>query len=214
MIVAITSPMPTLSTSGHVKAESQTTSSSASPEHSGEVRRWVEAAADGDMQAFRRLYDRFLPYVRHNVGRLLGPRPEVDDLVQDVFVEVHRCLGDFRHDSRFQTWLYRVTRNVTISHLRKRKKTVELSELQPLRANARTLSKIEARDQVRALYAVLDQVSVESREAFVLFEVEGLKLREIAEMTDSPINTVAARVRRTRERLRTFLEASHAQERP
>lgn len=213
MIVAITSALAANSTSGEVKAESQATSKgNTSPESSGEVRPWVEAAAAGDMQAFRRLYDRFLPYVRRNVARLVGPRPEVDDLVQDVFVEVHRCLGDFRHDSRFETWLYRVTRNVTISHLRKRKKTVDLSELQPIRANARTLSKIEARDQVRALYAVLDQVSVESREAFVLFEVEELKLREIAEMTETSINTVAARVRRTRERLRTFLEASHAKE--
>ncbi len=213
MIVAITAQLATLTSRRHVKAESQTTSSSeASPEESGEVERWVEAAANGDMQAFRRLYDQYVSYVRHNVARLVGPRPEVDDLIQDVFVEVHRSLDSFRKDSRFKTWLYRVTRNVTIDHLRKKKKTVELAELQPLRANARTLSKIEARDQVKALYAVLDQVSAESREAFILFEVEELKLREIAEMTDTSINTVAARVRRTRERLRTFLETSPAQE--
>jgi RNA polymerase sigma-70 factor (ECF subfamily) len=213
MIVAILSTLASYSTSRSVKAESQTTSTAdVSPEESGEVDRWVEAAAGGDMQAFRRLYDCFLPYVRHNVARLVGPRPEVDDVIQDVFVEVHRCLSDFRQDSTFKTWLYRVTRNVTISHLRKQKKTVELSELAPLRANARTLSKIEARDQVKALYAVLDQVSVESREAFILFEVEERKLREIAELTDTSINTVAARVRRTRERLRTFLETSHSEE--
>ncbi|QDG49676.1 RNA polymerase sigma factor [Persicimonas caeni] len=213
MIFAITAPMAALASSRHVKAESQTSSSQeTSPERSGEVADWVEAAAEGDMQAFRCLYDEFLPYVRHNIARLVGPRPEVDDLIQDVFVQVHGSLGDFRQESSFKTWLYRVTRNVTIDHLRKRKKTVELAELQPLRANARTLSKIEARDQVKALYAVLDQVSVESREAFILFEVEELKLREIAELTDTSINTVAARVRRTRERLRTFLEASHAEE--
>lgn len=205
--------MAALATSRHVKPESQTsTSSETSSDRAVVIAEWVEAAAAGDMQAFRRLYDEFLPFVCHSIARLLGPRPEVDGLIQDVFVKVHGSLSAFHREISFKTWLYRVTRNVTIDHLRTRKATVKLAELQPLRANARTLSKIEARDQVTALYAVLDQVSPESREAFVLFEVEERELREIAEMTDTSINTVAARVRRTRERLRTFLETSHAQE--
>jgi RNA polymerase sigma-70 factor (ECF subfamily) len=172
------------------------------------VTRWIERCCDGDMTAFRRLYDEYLPYVRRNVKRLLGPSAEVDDVIQEVFVNVHQSLSSFNHNSKFETWLYRVTRNVTISHLRGQKKTVDLADLQPLRANARTFSKLEARDQVKTLYAVLNQVSAESREAFVLYEVEEMKLREIAELTDTSINTISARVRRTRERLRTFLEAT------
>ena len=213
MIGTIIAAMASSGAIRKVEAKSQTQASSEAVEPTSEqVHQWVEAATAGDMAAFRRLYDHFFGYVRHHVGRLVGPRPEVDDLIQEVFVEVHSSLERFRHDSSFKTWLYRVARNVAISHLRRRKKTVDLSEMQPLRADARTLSKIEARDQVRALYAVLDQVSAESREAFVLFEVEEMKLREIAELTDTSINTIAARVRRTRERLRTFLEASRAEE--
>lgn len=191
-----------------VASPSKSPESPAESPDSETVDAWVRRSCDGDMQAFRRLYDEFLPYVRRNVKRLLGPSPEVDDVIQEVFVNVHQSLASFNHDSTFQTWLYRVTRNITISHLRSHRKTVDLADLQPLRANARTFSKLEARDQLKTLYAVLDQVSPESREAFVLYEVEEMKLREIAELTDTSINTISARVRRTRERLRTFLEAT------
>lgn len=178
------------------------------------VRTWVEAAQDGDMGAFRQLYERFLPYVRRHVGRLMGPDEEVDDVVQEVFVEVYESLSDFEFRSKFKTWLYRVARNVAISHMRGQKETVDLGDLRPLRADARTLSKIEARDQVRSLYTVLEQCKPESREAFLLHEVEEMKLREIAELTDTSINTIASRVRRTREKLRTFLERREAEETP
>ena len=176
------------------------------------IRAWVEQSQNGDMRAFRDLYDEFLPYVRRHIRRLLGPRPEVDDVVQDVFVEVYESIESFDFDSKFRTWLYRVTRNVGISHLRGSRKTVDLADIQPLRSEARVFSKLEARDQCRAMYAVLDQVSAENREAFLLHEVEEMKLREIAEMTDTSINTIASRVRRTREKLRTFLEATLSEE--
>jgi RNA polymerase sigma-70 factor (ECF subfamily) len=179
-----------------------------------DVRRWVEQSRDGDMQAFRRLYDEFLPYVRHHVGRLVGPDDKVEDLVQEIFVEVYDSLSDFEFRSKFKTWLYRVTRNVTISHLRGREETIDLDDVRPLRNDSRMLAKLEARDQVRALYSVLEQCKPESREAFILHEVEEMKLREIAEMTDTSINTVGSRVRRTREKLRTFLETKLREEAP
>jgi RNA polymerase sigma-70 factor (ECF subfamily) len=172
------------------------------------VERWVERAQSGDMQAFRRLYDRFLPYVRKQVGRLVGPQEsEVDEVTQEVFVDVYEGLEEFEGRSKFKTWLYRVARNKAISHLRGQKTTVDLEDVRPLKSDARTFSKIEARDQVEALYTVLDQCKPESREAFVLYEVEEMKLKEIAELTDASINTVGSRVRRTREKLRTFLES-------
>jgi len=171
-------------------------------------RRWVERARVGDRTAFRRLYDCYLEYVRRHVGRLLGPDGPVDDVVQEVFVEVFSSIEDFLGDSTFKTWLYRITRNVAIGRLRKRRpKQVDLSALDPLRSSTDTRGELEARDQVRALYAVLDQVKPESREAFLLHEVEGWKLREIAEKTDTSINTIGSRVRRTRERLRNYLDA-------
>ena len=168
----------------------------------------IRRAAGGDKQAFRELYDDYADYVAHHIGRLLGPRVEVEDAVQEVFVRVHCSLSSYRGDCKFSTWLYRVTRNVAIDHLRKRKNTIALDEWRPLKASGSAWKRLEARDQLRGLYAALEKLNVEYREAFILYEVEGMKLREIADLTDSPLGTVASRVRRAREQLRETIEAT------
>jgi RNA polymerase sigma-70 factor, ECF subfamily len=174
--------------------------------------RLIQAAAEGDTQAFRLLYEEHVEQVIHHVGRLLGPRADVEDAVQEVFVRVHRSLDQYRGDCKFSTWLYRVTRNVAIDHLRRQKKTISLDDWRPLRATGEDWRRLEARDQLRGLYAALERLPPEYREAFVLYEVEGCKLREIAELTESPLGTVASRVRRAREQLREVLESAVPQE--
>ncbi len=172
---------------------------------------WIAAAASGDVAAFRLLYDRHFDFVTRQVGRVMGPHfgrqgGELEDVVQDVFVQMFRSLHSYRSESKFTTWLYRVSYNVTISHLRKTPRTVELADWRTLREPASTWAKLEARDMCRVLYAALEQVPDDQRECFLLFEVEGMKLREISELTGESINTIAARVRRTRERLQQVLE--------
>lgn len=179
------------------------------PQYDAEATR-IRRAAGGDMEAFRQLYDDHVDYVTHHIGRLLGPRTEVEDAVQEVFVRVHGALEGYRGECKFSTWLYRVTRNVAIDHLRRRKDTkmISLDDWRPLRASGSSWKRLEARDQLRGLYAAMEKLKVEYREAFILYEVEGMKLREIAELTDMPIGTTASRVRRAREQLRAVLEST------
>ncbi|TXD35210.1 RNA polymerase sigma factor [Lujinxingia vulgaris] len=174
----------------------------------------ITRAAAGDRVAFRQLYERHVGYVAHHVGRLVGPRGDLEDVVQEVFVQVHRCLADYRGDCTFTTWLYRVSRNVAIDHLRRRKKTVSLDDWRPLRQSGSSWRRLEARDQLRGLYAAMEKMPLDHREAFVLYEIEGMKLREIADLTGDPLNTVASRVRRARQDLREVLEATQRGERP
>ena len=174
----------------------------------------IRRAAAGNMVAFRAIYDANLSNVTRQVARLVGPnKSEVEDVVQEVFIQAHRSLPKFRADSKLSTWLYRLTWNVTISHLRRRKKPLELTSLVRFAASRSDWSKLEARDQLRTLYAALDEMSSSHREAFILFEIEGLSLQEIAELSGDSINTVASRIRRTRERLRGLLEATTAERR-
>lgn len=174
----------------------------------------IRRAAGGDTDAFRQIYDEHVDYVIHHVGRLLGPRAEVEDAVQEVFVRVHRSLKNYRGECQFSTWLYRVTRNVAIDHLRRRKKTVSLDDWRTLRASGDAWKRLEARDQLRGLYAAMEKLNVDYREAFILYEVEGMKLREIADLTEVPIGTVASRVRRAREHLKALLESTARGETP
>ena len=166
----------------------------------------VERAQQGDMQAFRALYDAYLRRVAAQIGRIMGPGPEVEDVIQKVFIQVHRSLPSFKGDAKFSTWLYRVTWNVTVSHMRRRAPTVDLPSLKQFACSKEQWGKLEAREQLRTLYAAIDDLPADYREAFVLFELEGHSLNEIADKTGDSINTVASRVRRSRERLRALLE--------
>lgn len=165
----------------------------------------AKAAADGERQAFRRLYEAHVGSVHGQVGRMIGWGPENEDVVQEVFIQAFRSLPNFRGEAAFATWLFRLTHNVTVSHLRRgSSRPVELTGLKAL-SEAMTQPDFDARNQLRALYSALDQMPVDAREAFVLYEFEGLSLKDIAELTGHPLNTVAARVRRARERLRRLL---------
>lgn len=171
-------------------------------------RQWLEAAVSGDATAFRWIYDRHFDRVSRQVGRMLGPSADLEDVVQDVFIQVFRSISNYRFESKFTTWLYRLTYNVTVSHLRKTPKTVELAAWRPLKEDGAQWARLEARDLVRVLFAALEQVPDAHREAFLLHEVDGYKLREISELTGDSINTVSARIRRTREKLQAILEQS------
>ena len=166
----------------------------------------IERAIAGDRQAFRIIYDQHVARVIRHVGRITGPSGDIEDIAQEVFVQAHRSLPRFRRDSSFNTWLYRLTFNVTVSAMRKRRLPVELSAVAQLGSSHDAWGKLTARESLRSLYAALNDVAPEQREAFLLYEVEGLSLNEIAELTGDAMNTVASRVRRTRERLRALLE--------
>ncbi|HET8539448.1 MAG TPA: sigma-70 family RNA polymerase sigma factor [Anaeromyxobacter sp.] len=150
----------------------------------------------GDEGAFRELYRRHVDRVHRLAARILGPRGDLDDTVQEIFVQVHRSLDRFRGDSRFATWLHRLAVNVTAGVLRRALR----EPLEPaLRApDADPGEQLEAREEVLALYRALDELPERNRVAFVLFELEGMPLEEIAETTGVPLQAAAARLRRAR----------------
>lgn len=168
----------------------------------------IRAAADGDMAAFRQLYGRYLDQVTRTVGRYLGPGPQVEDLVQEAFIALHKSLDGVSDYEAFGGWVYRVTRNVVISHLRKTPRSVHLVELHTLREPTDQWARLTAREKVRALYAALDCLSDDQREAVIMYEIEGDTLREIADKTDTSINTIASRVRRGREQLAKIIRSA------
>lgn len=162
----------------------------------------VTRAAAGDRAAFRALYDASLPRIRRQVARLMGPPgADVDDVVQEVYVQVHRALPRFRADSRVSTWMHRIAHNVACSALRKRRPVVDLATVRQFDLAPDAWRRLEARDLTRLLYSALDEVNDSAREAFVLYHLEGHTLDQIASLEGVSIHTIAARVRRTREKV-------------
>lgn len=164
-------------------------------------KRVLEAAVDGEMGAFREIYDHYLDDVKAVVAKYVGSGADIRDVVQKVFVEVYKSLDSVVNAKKLGPWIRQVARNTAISHYRKHSKSVDFVPLENLKSDRDEWAKLKAREKVRALYAALDLLPDKKRQAVVMYEIEGLKLRQIAEKTGTSINTIGSRVRRGREKL-------------
>ena len=168
----------------------------------------------GNRDAFNELFSRHRTDVARLVQRLLGGHGDIDDTVQEVFLQVHRSLKDFRFGSRFSTWLYRVTVNVVLMQrraARSRPKLVEAPEgLVPEDASLSPEEQTARRRRVTAFYRLLDRLSEKKRVAYVLHELEGMTPSEIAQAVGAPVLTVRTRLFYARRELAEMLREEPA----
>jgi RNA polymerase sigma-70 factor (ECF subfamily) len=160
----------------------------------------VERAQRGDRAAFRAL---FLTH-RAQTSRLLArlvPQAEVEDVTQEVFLQVHRSLSAFRGESRFSTWLYRLTFNVARMHLRRQRSRPKLNlagqdEAGQLEQPAPESPQLDAErhERLEALDRLLARLSDKKREALILHDFQGVSAEEIARICEVPVMTVRTRV--------------------
>lgn len=159
----------------------------------------VEACREGQPGAFRALYDAHFEFAWRTARRLGLPESDVDDAVQDAFRIAWQQLERFTW-GRFQTWLYRIVANVVSERLRKKRvREFFLGWLDTERTNDSLEATVEARHSLRVVEQVLRKLSREKREAFALFEIEGLTHQEIAELTGAKVETVRTRVHYARK---------------
>ena len=163
----------------------------------------------GDRVAFRDLFRRHRTDVARLVQRMLGPTADLDDVVQEVFFQVHRSIKDFRGQARFSTWLYRVTVNVVLMQRRAAKSRPILVEApEGLTPSATSLAPDDdaaRRARVTAFARLLERLSEKKRTVFVLHELEGLSAAEISEIVDAPVLTVRTRLFYARKELAEML---------
>jgi RNA polymerase sigma-70 factor, ECF subfamily len=157
--------------------------------------------------AFEALYREHYPFVWRSVRRLGIPDAEVDDVVQDVFVVVHRRLGDFEGRSSVRTWLfgiaYRVVRDKRRSFAARIHREQQVEQPRPPTEPDQRLARHQA---VVALDDLLAELDEDQRETFVMAEVVKMSAPEIAELTEVKLNTVYSRLRRAREGFEAALQ--------
>lgn len=179
------------------------------PAESGDAE-LVERCQAGDTTAFTLLFRRHSGLVTGLVHRMLGPSPDLEDLVQEVFLQVIRSLGGFRDEARFSTWLYRVAVNVVLMHRRAQGRRPRLvdEEQAPPAPDSGPLGEaaLETRFRVQAFYRLLERLSDKKRAVFVLHELEGLTPARIGEIVGAPVLTVRTRLFYARRELLSWLE--------
>lgn len=172
----------------------------------------VRRCREGDLEAFGLLVTRHEARVGALVGRILGitATPEdVEDTVQDVFIQAWRALPRFRGDARFSTWLHRIATNTAIRQWHRRKKqrqmTVEEDVAGQMAAPTRLAEDIERRAEGRALRAAIDGLPEKQRTVILLHYFENLSCEEIAQMLGCSVGTIWSRLhygcRKLREQL-------------
>ena len=178
-------------------------------------------ARDGDDRAFEELVNRNQERVYRLALRLTGSPADAEDVLQDTFLQVHRSLDSFRGDSRFTTWLYRVTTNAALMLLRarKRRRTDSLDEHLPAFESSGRLANedgdygraaradelIERRQLGDRIIAALEQLDDGYRTVFVLRDLEELSTEETAELLGMTPGAVRQRLHRARLMLRGYL---------
>ncbi|HYP89862.1 MAG TPA: sigma-70 family RNA polymerase sigma factor [Polyangiaceae bacterium] len=174
-------------------------------DHSG----LVERCQRGEAEAFRELFRAHRDDVARLAQRMLGRATDLEDIVQEVFLQVHRSIRDFRHGARFSTWLYRVTVNVVLMHRRAAKSRPVFSEapehVAAIDRRPFADEQLERRRRVQAFHRLLDRLSEKKRVVFVLHELEGLAPGEIAKIVGSPVLTVRTRLFYARRELLAML---------
>ena len=152
---------------------------------------------------FRQLYDEHFRFVRRALRQLGVPESEVSDALQDVFVVVHRKLGEFEGRGKLTTWLFGICQRVALdrrrrAHVRHEVPTEgELVSAVAQESDARPA--VESSDARAMLERVLSQMPHDQRIVFVLFELEEMTGDEIAELLKVPVGTVRSRLRLARE---------------
>lgn len=170
----------------------------------------ISRAAGGNADAFRLLYEAHREKVARLAYRVLGGHHDLEDVVQEVFVQVHKSLPDFRGQSKFGTWLHRVTVNVALMHRRAAKSRPTLSEAVPedrvaSQSTPAPDEDAERRERIRAFGRLLDRLGDKKRVVFVLHELEGVAPSEIAHIVGAPVLTVRTRLFYARRELEAML---------
>jgi RNA polymerase sigma-70 factor (ECF subfamily) len=171
----------------------------------------VERAQRGDKRAFGMLVEKYQRKLGRLLSRLIRDPAEVEDVVQESFIKAYRALPNFRGDSAFYTWLYRIGINTAKNYLvamgRRPQVTTEIEiedaenfeDGNELRTMDTPETELMGKQIAKTVNDTVASLPEELRTAITLREIEGLSYEEIATLMDCPIGTVRSRIFRARE---------------
>jgi len=179
----------------------------------------VKLSIQGDTRAFEELVAQYQNKVYALSFRYMGNEEDAYDMAQEAFIKAFRSLRSFKGNSSFSTWLYRITTNVCLDELRRRKRKISpisLDEPVATRDGDEVEKEIadtslsadilyEQKEFSQYINDLLNEMKPEHKTAIVLRDVMGFSYEEIAEVLNCSMGTVKSRISRAREALRKKL---------
>ncbi|MFT5259695.1 MAG: RNA polymerase sigma-70 factor (ECF subfamily) [Saprospiraceae bacterium] len=178
----------------------------------------VKKVQNGDKNAFNLLVKKYQHKIISLIGRFVRDPMEREDIAQEAFIKAYRALPNFRGDSAFYTWLYRIAVNTAKNHLvstsrRPPAQDVDVDEAafsahSGKMADLNTPEASAMNDELaQAIQTAIDNLPESLKEAIVLREIEGMSYEDIALAMDCPIGTVRSRIFRARETIEEAMES-------
>lgn len=185
----------------------------------------IDRVKQGDVRAFEMLVVKYQRRIERLIGRMVRDADLVPDIAQETFIRAYRAIPQFRGESAFYTWLYRIAVNTAKRALGEIKRDLLVTESarashddddetsrteNELTDGETPESLLSSKEVALTVNAAIDALSEDLRQAITLREIEGLSYEEIAELMNCPIGTVRSRIFRAREsialRLRPLLD--------
>jgi RNA polymerase sigma factor (sigma-70 family) len=177
----------------------------------------IERLKQGDDEAFRQIVETWKDMVYNTVIGMLQNQEDAEDVTQEVFIQVFESISDFRSESKFSTWLYRIAVRKSLDHLRKKKRKKRVAYVQSLFGinNEMLIDKpdfnhpgivLDNKESAAVLFQALEQLPEKQKVAFILNKVEGLSYQEIAEVLKTTLSSVESLLHRAKNNLRKLLQ--------
>ena len=173
----------------------------------------VAEVQKGDTESFRVLVERYEPKMARYARRFLFATDDAKDLLQEIFIKTYVNIRSFDLDRRFSPWIYRIAHNEFVNALKKKKKerdTISLFFVDVLFPHpiAKEAADDEAtrRELKEVLEGSLDKLDSKYREPLILYYLEDMDYKEIAEILRIPVSTVGVRLQRGKTNLKKLVK--------
>jgi len=164
-----------------------------------------------DREAFRTIVETWQDMVYNTALGLLQNAEDAEDTAQEVFMQVYESINSFKGESKFSTWLYRITVSKSLDHIRKKKRKKRFAFIQSLYGKNDELTidppdffhpgvSLENKENAAVLFKAIEKLPEKQKTAFVLNKIEGVSYREIGEimkLSDSAVDALLQRAKKT-----------------
>jgi RNA polymerase sigma-70 factor (ECF subfamily) len=171
---------------------------------------YINKIVDGDTSAFAILVDRYKDLVFTLAYKMLKNREEAEEIAQDTFIKIYKSAGKFKGDSKFSTWVYKVTYNTCLDYLKKKKRGINITyiedfDLQQLKTLDKISNAIDEKEKNQLIHDCLNVLPSEEAFLLTLFYFEQQSTDEIAKVMDTNANNIKIKLYRTRKKMALLL---------
>ena len=182
-------------------------------------KKFIEALQQRKRDAYEALLDQFQDLVFNKCLSFVPNKEDAEDIAQEVFVEVFNSIGRFKGDAKLSTWIYRITTNKCLEHIRKKNAKKRFAFMQTLLGNELPLDKsnyftefnhpgilLENRERSEILFKAINELPESQRVVFTLHKIDGMSYKEISAITKKSLSSVESLMFRAKKNLQQRLE--------